>query len=67
MARHNRVVIVNRRKDFVRAKEGNIVQIQRIIEDGQVECLYETTVNGMEERAVGNNRSGRIYFRYTER
>ncbi len=31
LARHNRVVIVNRRKDFVRAKEGNIVQIQRIL------------------------------------
>ena len=48
LAPHNRVVIVNRRDEFARAKEGNLQLILQAIDAGRVECLYGTTVNRVD-------------------
>ncbi len=44
LARNNTVTIVNRRDEFARAKEGNLTLITRSIEDGLINCFYNTNV-----------------------
>jgi len=44
LARTNNVVIINRRDEFARAKEGNLALISRAIEDGSITCFYKTNV-----------------------
>ena len=48
LARQNTVVIVNRRDEFARAKEGNLTLITRAIEDGAISCFYNTGVLSIE-------------------
>ena len=48
LARSNSVIIVNRRDEFARAKEGNLALITRAIEDGSITCFYKTSVAGVE-------------------
>jgi len=48
LARNNSVVIVNRRDEFARAKEGNLSLISRAIEDGSITCFYKTNVAAVE-------------------
>ena len=47
LARNNSVVIVNRRDEFARAKEGNLTLITRAIEDGIISCFYNTSVGSV--------------------
>jgi len=48
LARSNKVVIVNRRDEFARAKEGNLALITRAIEDGSITCFFKTNVAAVE-------------------
>jgi len=48
LARSNTVIIVNRRDEFARAKEGNLSLITRAIEDGSIRCFYNTNVASLE-------------------
>ncbi len=48
LSRQNTVIIVNRRDEFARAKEGNLNLVTRAIDDGAITCLYNTTVGGIE-------------------
>ncbi|MDX1498605.1 MAG: NAD(P)/FAD-dependent oxidoreductase, partial [Woeseiaceae bacterium] len=48
LARSNNVVIINRRDEFARAKEGNLALITRAIEDGVINCFYNPTVAELE-------------------
>lgn len=48
LARDNSVVIVNRRDEFARAKDGNLALISRAIEDGTISCFYKTSVASVE-------------------
>ncbi len=48
LSRQNNVVIVNRRDEFARAKEGNLTLITRAIEDGSISCFYNTNVASVE-------------------
>ena len=48
LARNNSVVIVNRRDEFARAKEGNLSLIARAIEDGTITCFYNTHVGSVD-------------------
>lgn len=48
LARSNSVIIVNRRDEFARAKEGNLSLITRAIEDGSITCFYNTNVAAVE-------------------
>jgi thioredoxin reductase/Fe-S-cluster-containing hydrogenase component 2 len=60
LACHNRVIIVNRGEEFSRAKERNALLIQRAIENTQVECYYNTTVNRIE--ACNSDLPAQIYL-----
>jgi CRP-like cAMP-binding protein/Fe-S-cluster-containing hydrogenase component 2 len=48
LARCNKVIIINRRDEFARAKEGNLAQISRAIEDGAITCFFKTQVSAVE-------------------
>ena len=54
LARNNSVVIVNRRDEFARVKEGNLNLISRAIEDGSVSCFYNSNVASVESGAAIN-------------
>jgi CRP-like cAMP-binding protein/thioredoxin reductase/Pyruvate/2-oxoacid:ferredoxin oxidoreductase delta subunit len=43
LARHNMVIIVNRRDEFNRAKEGNLNSILQAINKNELECLYSAS------------------------
>jgi CRP-like cAMP-binding protein/Fe-S-cluster-containing hydrogenase component 2/thioredoxin reductase len=48
LARSNTVVIVNRRDEFARAKEGNLSLITRAIEDGSIACFFNTSAAAVD-------------------
>ena len=48
LARNNSVIIINRRDEFARAKEGNLTLITRAIEDGSINCFFNTGVASVE-------------------
>ncbi len=48
LARQNSVIIINRRDEFARAKEGNLSLITRAIEDGTITCFFNTNVAAVE-------------------
>ena len=54
LARQNTVIIVNRRDEFARAKEGNLTLISRAIEDGSITCFYNTGVASVEPGSAIN-------------
>jgi CRP-like cAMP-binding protein/thioredoxin reductase/ferredoxin-like protein FixX len=41
---NNRIIIVNRRDEFARAKEGNLNAISAAIDNKQIECMYSSSV-----------------------
>lgn len=43
LAKQNNVIIINRRDEFARAKDGNIQLINEAIEAGKVECYYSAS------------------------
>lgn len=43
LAPHNNVVIVNRRDEFARAKQGNLNDILRAIDSDELECVYSAS------------------------
>ena len=49
LATHNRVVILNRRDEFSRAKDGNLKGILRGLETGALECLYNAAPTRVEQ------------------
>ena len=55
---HNRVSIVNRRDEFARAKDANNRNILKAIEDGRIECYYNT--NPAAVRADEGSKAGVI-------
>ena len=42
LAEHNRVILVNRRAEFSRAKPGNLTGVQSAIAGGAVECYFDS-------------------------
>ena len=57
LARNNTVIIVNRRDEFARVKDGNLSIITRAIDDGRIKCFYNTSVDSVD---VGNGVGGAI-------
>ena len=49
MAKQNRVIIVNRRDEFARAKQGNLNLIMEAIDKGLLECMYESSPSEVRE------------------
>ena len=54
LARNNSVIIINRRDEFARAKEGNLTLITRAIEDGLITCFFNTGVASIEPQQALN-------------
>lgn len=48
LAKNNKVYIVNRRDEFARAKEGNLNLISAAIDNGDLECCYNTNPHRVE-------------------
>ncbi len=48
----NRVTIVNRKREFARAKPGNISQILAAIKDEQIQCAYNANPVSVQERSI---------------
>jgi len=44
LSKQNNVIIVNRRDEFNRAKQGNLDLISKSISDGTIECYYSSSV-----------------------
>ena len=59
LARNNEVVIVNRRDEFARAKEGNLRLILKAIDDGTIQCYYNAAPEKVEALSVGR-KPGRL-------
>jgi len=62
LAAHNSVIILNRRDEFTRAKEGNLRDIMRGIESGQLECMYNASPKGVSELEAGHPSRKRMRF-----
>lgn len=56
LADQNDVCIINRRDEFVRAKQGNLDAILAHIEEGKIECHYESNPARIEENPTGDSR-----------
>lgn len=52
LARKNTVIIVNRRDEFARAKEGNLGLITRAIDDASISCFYNSGIASLETGAA---------------
>ncbi len=65
LARQNNVIIINRRDEFARAKTANESAILKAIEDGQIECYYNTDV-GSVVTTEGADKRGRIVLNTTD-
>ncbi len=59
LAKQNQVVIVNRRDEFARAKEGNLRNVLKAIEDGTIECYYGAAPERVDKLSVGR-KPGRL-------
>jgi CRP-like cAMP-binding protein/Fe-S-cluster-containing hydrogenase component 2/thioredoxin reductase len=59
LAKNNQVVIVNRRDEFARAKQGNLDAILKAIDDGAIECYYNAGPEKVEALTVGR-KPGRL-------
>ena len=60
LARQNSVIILNRRDEFARAKDGNIKLISRASESGELECRYDTAPTGVEALPPGHDSGRRM-------
>jgi CRP-like cAMP-binding protein/Fe-S-cluster-containing hydrogenase component 2/thioredoxin reductase len=56
LARQNNVVIINRKDEFARAKKGNETAILKAIEDGLIECYYDTAPERVDALSVGRKK-----------
>lgn len=59
LSKQNQVVVVNRRDEFARAKEGNLRAISKAIEDGVIECYFGTAPERVDKLSVGR-KPGRL-------
>ena len=59
LAKQNRVIIVNRRSEFARAKTGNLNAIEKAIESGRIECVYDAAPERVEPGAISSAHARR--------
>jgi thioredoxin reductase len=52
LARQNTVIVVNRRDEFARAKQGNLTLILNAIERRDIQCYYNSAPARVEDRAI---------------
>lgn len=63
LAPHNDVVILNRRDEFARAKQGNLTAVTKAIEDGLLDCAYNAAPLSLTR--VHADSGGRAVHRLT--
>ena len=56
---HNRVIMVNRKDEFARAKDGNRDAVLKAIENGRIECYYNASARSVTELQNAEHR-GRL-------
>jgi CRP-like cAMP-binding protein/Fe-S-cluster-containing hydrogenase component 2/thioredoxin reductase len=59
LSKQNEVIIINRRDEFARAKQGNLDAITKAIEDGRIQCYYNAGPEKVEALTVGR-KPGRM-------
>ena len=59
LSKQNQVIILNRRDEFARAKQGNLDGILKAIDDGSIECYYNAGPEKVEALTVGR-KPGRL-------
>ncbi|MDW8479465.1 MAG: cyclic nucleotide-binding domain-containing protein [Xanthomonadales bacterium] len=57
LAGRNQVILVNRREEFSRAKEGNLRAVLKAIEEGRIECFYRSSPERVEQLPAGRRRA----------
>jgi len=60
LARQNNVIIINRKDEFGRAKKGNEEAILKAIEDGLIECYYNSAPERVDALSVGRKKGRMI-------
>ncbi len=58
LSKQNQVIIVNRKDEFSRAKDGNLTLITQAIERGKIECYYNSAVDRVEVLPTNENQAG---------
>ena len=56
LARQNRVMLINRRDEFARAKEGNLALLNEAIERGRIRVLYNSSMARIDTLQDGDTR-----------
>jgi len=60
LAKQNNVIIINRKDEFSRAKKGNEAAILKAIEDGTLECYYDSAPERVDALTVGRKKGRMI-------
>ncbi len=60
LAKQNNVIIINRKDEFARAKKGNEQAIMKAIEDGTIECYYDSAPDRVDALTVGRKKGRMI-------
>ena len=66
LARQNTVIIVNRRDEFNRAKEGNLKAVRRAIDAGGIQCMYQSAPLRVESVEAPGSKPGVIVLKSPE-
>jgi Fe-S-cluster-containing dehydrogenase component/thioredoxin reductase/CRP-like cAMP-binding protein len=66
LAVQNRVILVNRRGDFPRAKDSNVTRLRRALDAGKLECVFRTEVNLIRRSPDGSSLPYQIVLRPPE-
>ena len=62
LSKNNKVIILNRRDEFARAKEGNLNAILSAIEKGSIECIYNANASKVTNIGEDNGAEHRLCF-----
>ena len=62
LAARNNVIILNRRDEFTRAKDGNLRDITRAIDSGQIECMYNASPKAVTALERDDPSRKRLHF-----
>ena len=65
LANNNSVIILNRRDEFTRAKEGNLRDITRGIDSGALECMYNASPKAVTALEAGHPSGKRLRIEIT--
>ncbi len=60
LAKQNNVIIINRKDEFARAKKANEAAILKAIEDGTIECYYNSAPERVDALSVGRKKGRMI-------